>query len=296
MARRPGWQLDRLIAITTVPRTVRLDTIGRVPIDVRDRVACLEASVRIRASLDPVDIVTWFTGSVYAYVHGEASHLFDVEGYNIGRSGRVDGGFDVLCREMMLYLDPVTGVVLDEFRNPFTGAVSEVRHRWNDPVGIRLRTVPPTPELVVVGDHLHLRADEFVAEPNPLEPRRWPVESSGIEYRHAECSRLIAAVADVMAGTASAPAQLVAVRIGPWLPWMGMGEAPGRLVYHVGGCKLDGYRSLPGELRRRVEDGHPEFMFAPATRTGPDETEWTAYAAHRRPQRTPMTGDAARHP
>jgi len=258
---------------------------ARVRLDQHDGHSILDAYVKMRMSLSPVEVVVWFTGSVYAYIDGDSHHLFGVQGYNIGRSMQVSGGYDLLSREVMLYCDPHTNSTLHEFHNPFTGRLNQVLHRWIDPLNVQLRSedTSSVPQVVIAGTHVHMCTDIAEHSFNPLSPRRWPVESGGDDYRHSEFSRLIATVADVDNDGDSASAQLSVVRLGPWLPWMGMGNAPGHLNYHLGGCQIDTYQSLPSQLRTEVEDGHPEFMFAPASFSAPNETEWTMYSKLRRP-------------
>ena len=265
--------------------TELVGTMAKVPLDPHDGHSILNAYVKMRMSLTPVEVVVWFTGSVYAYSDGDSHHLFEVEGYNIGRSVRTSNGFDLLSREVMLYCHPHNNVTVHEFQNPFTGRLNQVLHRWNDPLNVQLRSddASSMPQVLVAGAHVHMCTDVVENSPNPLPPRRWPVESGGDEYRHTEFSRLIATVADVDDDGDSAPTQVSIIRFGPWLPWMGMGDTPGHLIYRVGGCQLDGYQSLSSQLRTEVEDGHPEFMFAPASLRTPNETEWTMYSKLRRP-------------
>ncbi len=258
---------------------------AKVPLDPHDGHSILDAYVKMRMSLTPVEVVVWFTGSVYAYVDGDTHHMFEVEGYNIGRSVRVSNGFDLLAREVLLYCDPHTNATLHEFQNPFTGRLNQVLHRWIDPLNVQLRIddTASIPQVLIAGTHVHMCTDVVENSPNPLSPRRWPVESGGHHYRHTELTRFIATVADVDDASDSAPTQVSVVRVGPWLPWMGMGNAPGHLIYRVGGCHVDSYQSLPSQLRIEVENGHPEFMFAPASFSGPNETEWTMYSKLYRP-------------
>ncbi|MGH2812724.1 MAG: DUF1838 family protein, partial [Actinomycetota bacterium] len=95
----------------------------------------LRAFVKARASLEPEDAVTWFAGNVHSWMPGgQFRHLFGFEGYNVARAVEAEGGFDLLTREAVFYLDPETGEVLDEWKNPFTDDTVRVIHVWNDPV------------------------------------------------------------------------------------------------------------------------------------------------------------------
>ena len=77
----------------------------------------------------------------------------------------------------------------------------------------------------------------------------------------------------------SAPVQTSWTRLGPWLPWMAMGDRPGQLVYHCQGGELaGGFAALPGWLRGRVEAERPEFATAPTEFSAPNETSWTYFS------------------
>ncbi|KAG6871956.1 hypothetical protein C0993_002570, partial [Termitomyces sp. T159_Od127] len=48
--------------------------------------------------------------------------LFNVQGMNIARAKKLDdGGYDLLSREVQLYLDPTTNKVLNVWHNPYSG-------------------------------------------------------------------------------------------------------------------------------------------------------------------------------
>ena len=69
----------------------------------------LRTFMKARASLDGADTVTWFTGDVHAVVPGAAGrHVFGFEGFNVARAVEVEGGFELLTREAVFYLDPHT--------------------------------------------------------------------------------------------------------------------------------------------------------------------------------------------
>ena len=247
----------------------------------------LDAFIKVRLSLEPVDVVCYFVGNVYAYLPGQqAKHLFVLEGYNIGRAVKVEGGYDLLTREAVFYKDPVTTEIIDHFDNPLTGERNEVLHIWNDPVNQQLRLDGPRAfgnVPVVIGDSVHLNADVFLTYPSALPTAKWPRESGSDTYQGAEIFRFISDRSDIENDSPSAPCHISWVRLGAWLPWMLMGSTPGNLVYHTGGAKLASYAALPADIRAKVEANHPEYAFAPTSVTGPNETSWTYYAKVRKP-------------
>ena len=73
-------------------------------------------------------------------------------GFGSGRLEAVDEGYRIYSREVLYYLDPVTGEILEEWSNPFLGGRKvEVVHIQNDPVnGVFARSgkgplAPPYP-------------------------------------------------------------------------------------------------------------------------------------------------------
>ena len=77
---------------------------------------------------------------MYSRVQGEADRLlFRVEGMNIRactsiKDPKRGNGFRMVSRELLFYQDPVTGELMDEWKNPWTGETVEVLHVANDPV------------------------------------------------------------------------------------------------------------------------------------------------------------------
>ena len=261
-----------------------------VPPDTSNRGANIRTFIKVRASLDPVDVVTNFRGPVYAFLPGVGSrHLFTVDGYSIGRAVACDGGYDLVTREVMFYRDASTNDFLTTWTNPITNEVTNVLDLYCDPVYVWCTVHNPhgpwtaTPE--VWGDDVHISASIFLRYPNPLPPDAWPRESSGPMYEGAELVRFIASKDALQDSTSSVPCSISSVCFGPWLPWMLMGaDQPGQMIYHLGGRKLmGGYAELPVDLRAKVEAERPEFMFAPNSVSGPNETGWTLYAKERRP-------------
>jgi hypothetical protein len=244
----------------------------------------MRAFIKARASLDSRDAVTWFTGSVYAWIPGApARPVFGMEGYNVARAVEVEGGYDLLSREAVFYLDPPTREVLDLWTNPFTGEEVEVVHIWNDPVNQQFRLEGPRGPWHVpitgIGGDLFFNVDVFLAYPSPLPRHRFPESSQDDLYQAAELFQFFCKRADIEdPGVLSAPAQVSWTRLGPWLPFMRMGDRPGQLVYHCRGSKLaGGYGDLPEWIRARVEARDPRFAAAPTEFTQPNETSWTYF-------------------
>lgn len=244
----------------------------------------LRAFLKVRASLDGSDAVTWFTGTTHAWMPGgKFAPLFGFEGYNVARAVEIEGGYDLLAREAVFYLDPTTREPLERWTNPLSGADVEVVHIWNDPVNQQLRLDGPRGPWRVpttaIGDELFFNVDVFLAYPSPLSRAEFPEHSQDDLYQAAELFQFFCKRQDVEnAAISSAPTLVSWTRLGPWLPWMSMADRPGMLVYHGRGAKLArGYMDLPAWIRERVETLNPRFAEAPREFTAPNETSWTYF-------------------
>lgn len=248
--------------------------------------ASLETFIKIRAALDPqVETVFWWTGSIYAFIPGEPTRLlFDFEGYNIARAVAYEEGYDLLTREASFYKAP-EGAILETWDNPFTGETLPVVHVWNDPVNQRFLArrndgTPRTFPLVDLGEgDLCLKMDVFLAYPSPLPRSRYPRYSASDLYQGGELFQFFVRREALEDPTAlSVPALISWTRIGPWLPWMAMGNRPGWLIYQCRGKKLSGgYAALPQAVREKVAAHAPQFASAPWEDTGENETSWSYF-------------------
>ena len=243
----------------------------------------LRAFVKTRASLDGSDVVTRFSGEVIAMMPGgEWRSLFGLDGYNVARSVEAEGGYDLLTREAVFYLDPRTREVLRTWENPFTGETVDVIHIWNDPVNQRFRPQGPRGPWRVParewGEDVIFSLEVPLAYPSPLPRAQFPDNSQDDRYAAVEMFGFTTTRAGLLDDAPSARAQVSWSRIAPWLPFMRMADRPGALVYHALGAKVaGGYAALPDWMRAEVEAHDGTFARAPESFTEPNETSWTYF-------------------
>ena len=243
----------------------------------------LRAFVKARASLKPVDIVTWFTGTVHSWMPaGKFRPVFGIEGYNVSKAVEVEGGYDLLTREAAFYTDLARGQPLQTWTNPFTEEEVDVVHIWNDPVNQQFRLEGPRGPWRVpttgLGDDLFFNIDVFLAYPSSLPRADFPDNSQDDLYQAAELFQFFCSRKEVEDEAIDSAATKVSwTRLGPWLPFMKMADRPGQLVYHCRGSKLDSYGELPQWMRDQVDENHPEYREAPTEFTQPNETSWTYF-------------------
>lgn len=240
----------------------------------------LSALMKARASLDGTDAVTWFAGNVHSWMpKGQFKHLFGFEGYNVARAVEAEGGYDLLTREAVFYLDPTTREILERWTNPFTEKEVDVVHVLNDPVNQRMREGQIQVPTTGIGDDLYFNLDIFLAYPSPLPREQFPDNSQDDLYQAAELFQFFCKRSEIEdPAVKSAASQVSWTRIAPWLPFMAMGDRPGHLVYHCRGKKLEGgYDELPEWIRSHVDANYPQFKNAPTEFTTPNETSWTYF-------------------
>ncbi|CAN8068300.1 unnamed protein product [Agarophyton chilense] len=242
----------------------------------------LRGFVKTRGSLIPGEqFVFWWVGDIYDLIDGQPTkHLFSFEGYNIGRMVRVDGGWRMLTREVGLYKHPRTGRILDVWENPYTGATNQCIHVWNNPVNQQFLLKGPrgpfkVPTTVRDND-VYWHAEVFLNYKSPISRSEFPENAASDLYQSAEMFQFFTTKQELLSEDPSADCVISWVRVGQWLPWMEMGDRPGRMLYHCRGKKLvNGFADLPDQVQSYILDQKPEYSSAPTNFTTPNETSWT---------------------
>ncbi len=247
----------------------------------------LDAFMKTRGSLDGTPVVYHWTGEVYSFIPGQAKKsLFRFEGFNIAKTNKVEGGYELLTREAAFYEDLKTGEIIETWNNPFTQKDVNVVQIWNDPVNQDISFPPeyksymkkilPSEDL---GDMMVFYMDIFPFYDSPLPRAKYPQYSQNDKYQAAELFQFFVNKSDVLdLKTASAPAYISWTRFSPWMPFMEMGDAPGNLMFVCRGKKLEnGFNDMPFKIKEYVKAKHPEYMNPPDTFTEPNETSWTYF-------------------
>lgn len=254
-------------------------------LDLDDPAVNFDCFMRTRGDLSGEEVVFYWTGSVYSFVPGERSrHLFEVDGYNIGRLVEHENGFMLLTREVFVYRDPETGEILRHWQNPFTEEEVEVVHVMNDPVNSFMPRSDgdwqfSMPFTLLDDRMVSWNLDVLLAYPSPLPVDSFPLNSASDLYQGAELFHFFVNSEDLENGQlTSVPCSISWTRFGQWLPWMRMGQRPGYLVYHCSGCKLaGGIETLPEDMISMVRDKDPVFLSSPEEWSSPNETSWTYF-------------------
>lgn len=236
-----------------------------------------------------------FEGRAYSRVPGEKDrHLFNVLGINVRHcdTGRDDDRgryFRSISREIMVYMDPETGEVIDSWTNPWTGDEIAVLHVANDPVNMRARRyelneageADQTMNLRRYGD-VTARASEIpLFYNNPLggDYQKYV----GGTYHAMEIFNSFYNSEKLLDADAESIGQshLGWVRVAKWLPWLEMGDKPGLMVFNASGFSTFDRDLIPARLVKILDERFPSYWTPPPLDDDrPNETSWTVFKKH----------------
>jgi Protein of unknown function (DUF1838) len=251
----------------------------------------LEISKRVQCGeADGKAAVYHWAGNIYSRIQGEPDRLlFKGEGMNIRQCVTVEDpkrgkGYRQVSREIMLYLDPVTGEVVRQWANPWTGETVDVMHINNDPVNGR-------PSYPYGADGKPFTIPSLRREGRwffmPFEAPLYYHNVLNGEYQdyiggkyHAMEIFDFAFDAEEMLNTKNPTAYpLVSwVRISEWMPWMKMRGRAGGMVFNAVGNKLKSFDELPKVLKDEIALNYPTYNAPPpGDDPRPNATTWTEF-------------------
>jgi hypothetical protein len=290
----------------------------REPVRFDDPVWNREANARLEADTNGSQVFGRCSGIVCGVRAAEAVRpLYRFEVFSTIRVLRQsDGSYQRMTKETILYTDPKTGAMLDEWDNPYTGERVKVVDVANDPYNwIIASTVQPPamPGIVTTGqavpggkpylldwtnfddDTIIMTRDGHVYYPNRLDPETWPRESAGKMIQASELFRYFIKRSDLEdPNKTHVPTNGSWVRIQPWLPWMLMGQAPGHVLYDGVFRTYRDTKYFPEPVLERIRSRYPQYLTAPTTWYGPNYSSLEHYAREQKP--APVTAPAAPAP
>jgi len=228
-------------------------------------------------------------GKLYSRAPGEKDrHLFNVIGINTRQCERhsdpVRGtGFRSVSREIMVYLDPRSGEIIDRWQNPWTGETVEVIHVANDPVNMRApsfaRDAEGKPARVTLrqyGDLLVSSREVPLFYDNPLAGAYQ--DFIGGKYHAMEIFNTFYPAADFLApkGPRIGPSRISWQRISGLLPWMRMGDRPGVMIFNATGFSTFERAQISPKLMSILQTRYPQYLTPPPLGDArPNATTWT---------------------
>ncbi|WP_439532228.1 DUF1838 family protein [Polymorphobacter sp.] len=242
------------------------------------------AYARISGSLNPdVTSYSWYSGRVSGHRPGEAGRdLMNIIGMGAVRLLPLAGepGWVMLRKELGFFTD-AAGQVLDRWQNPYTEEEVEVVHLANpainsaikpfvreqglyETVGAPDKVKPFLLPWQQVGDRAMTEIHAHIRAKNPLDPAKWPRESSGAEVSISDANSFTVALADLQ----NAALQKVEsignwVHSRPWQPWMLMGQADGNIQYTCFTGSSASLDRMPARIVALARERYPDFLEAP---------------------------------
>jgi len=275
------------------------------PLDPAIPADALEISKRVQCGeADGKPAVYHWSGKVYSRVEGEPDRLlFLGEGMNIRTCVTVNDpvkgkGWRQVSREVMLFIDPKSGEVLRDWKNPWTNETVKVMHINNDPVNGR-------PTFAVNADGTPFRIASLRREGRwffmPFEAPLFYTNPLAGDYQdyiggkyHAMEIFDFAFDANEMLDTKKYPTAYPTVswvRISDWMPWMKMRGRQGQIVFNAMGNKLKSYDELPSVLKDEIAANYPIYTAPPpGDDARPNATTWTVFKSWVDAQKTRPAG------
>ena len=263
---------------------------AQAELDLSTREGVVAANRKIHCSTeDGVEKTYLWRGTAYGRRSGERDKaLFGLLGMNVRQCKTVtndkgEEGYQLFGREIMLYLDPQTGEVLDDWENPYTGETVEIVHVANDPVNSRPNfgygrdgKVAKLP-LHMLGDFWQMTTEVPLFYHNILAGDYQ--KYVGGTYHATEIFDFYGVKDDLLDDNTTFVNPGVAwVRIAQWLPFMEMNGREGFMYFNAQGGKLDSWDDLPQTLKDQIAANYPDYTNAPPLDdTRPNETSWTYF-------------------
>ena len=216
----------------------------------------------------------------------KSMQLLAVEGYNISRLQAVEGGYQLLSKEVILLLDHRSKEILNTWRNPFTGESLPVLHILNDPVNQSFVYEPDMLPYISsmlpstrLDESIIYHSEIFPFYPHILPRREYNAHVQSDYFQAAEITEYRAHTADLAdSSLSSVPAEYNMSYISPWLPFMCMSDRAGQLLFVARGEKLEGgFMALPEALKAYIITYHIDFSQAPTLWTEPNSDPWSYF-------------------
>ncbi|MFK7956533.1 MAG: DUF1838 family protein [Lysobacterales bacterium] len=244
------------------------------PLDPSKPYDAVNLTRKIQCSMkDGEQITFWWYGTAYSRRMGEKDKaLFQVEGMNtracVSDTHPERGkGFRLVSREILLYKDPKTGEVLNQWENPWTGETVDVLHVENDPVNFQSYEIGRNGQPASWDGHIHnggfwARNTVPLYYPNVLASE-YQKEIGGT-YHATEMFNFFGPADKLLdPNVNTAEVRVGWSRMSDWLPWMNMGGREGIIYMHTAGTKLGSWDELSDTMKSEIRKYYPKYETPP---------------------------------
>jgi hypothetical protein len=278
-----------IAAATTLCTTARAQLLGPEEIRTGDEAYVWNSKMTCGTTEQAVVRYGMWEGRLWSRTPGEKDrHLFNVVGINTRQCAQLNDpqrgrGYRSVSREIMVYLDPQTNALVDEWKNPWTGETVRVIHVANDPVNMRKPSFaigedgkPAMSDLRHYGDTLVSSSEIPLFYTNPLGGDYQ--DYVGNKYHAMEIFNTSYATADFIGSTKLriGESKISWQRVSEFLPWMKMGGRPGLMIFNATGFSAFDKAKISPKLMEVLTTRFPLYLTPPPLDDArPNQTTWT---------------------
>jgi hypothetical protein len=249
-----------------------------------DSAALLDAFIKTEGDQSGETSVTYGYGTLFSWFPNQANGpLVDTELCAVRRYRRIPGGWVRLHREVGLYRDHKTKKILKTWYNPYIEREVEIIDLFQE---FNRRYVAETLGKTWFIDYSEMTGDAFfqrnffIDRPSPMHPRDYPLHSQDVHYELSEYVNYFAKVDALLDPSVSSAHSTGATNsIGNLLPWMEMGNHPGKIIHQIHFTKLSRVEEMPADFLDYAAKRYPKYLEAPTDYVESDlnNTSWTKY-------------------
>ncbi len=266
----------------------------------------LTAWVKLTGSLESgKETCGYYKGEMAVVTSPEQKNIpiLGYEGFGMSRKTLMpDGRWQNLHREISYYTDLRTGEILEEWINPLTEERVKVYPTNNDPVNSYYSTefkqtfgeegaqetvtFPFILPWETFGDRCVVTFQVHTKWPSPFKKDKWPREYIGEWYKTSELFQVHFRMSEMNDPNRSKVYGSGAwFKEAPFMPWMLMNNAPGRLIYNTKTFSLESNEMLPKKIRDYTEKNYPKYLSAPTEWVEPNMTTFETWVKQMTPQK-----------
>lgn len=243
-------------------------------LDLNDPADRLTALAKLRGSTDDRLVIGWVIGARYAVIDHKATPMYGILAATFSQYKKLsDDAYAARALEVAYFTDLETGLLLETWKNPFSGKTVEIPQTRMGPSSLilnadRLRVDIPQGEAagmqlnhrfldpVVQGDHVWVTEEINVSGAAPHDSAK-PFVYNEMSTYHALKSHLDDP------SLAAVPVSVDFHGLVTFRPWMGFGDIEGHTTARAAGHRAERIEDLPPYYLELTEQYHPDVLNDP---------------------------------